>query len=73
LPKGKALPADAWVDSVPYRETRRYVRRVLAAQTVFDWRMGGSDVRLSDRMAPVPDKIAGSVPGLTSSHLVADL
>jgi soluble lytic murein transglycosylase len=73
LPKGKALPADVWVDSVPFRETRRYVRRVMAAQTVFDWRMGSSDVRLSDRMTPVPDKITGRVSKQSNEALVAGL
>ena len=73
LPKGRVLPADVWVDSVPFRETRRYVRRVMAAQTVFDWRMGRSDARLSDRMTPVPDKITGSVSSLKNEALAAGL
>ncbi len=73
LPKGEALPADAWVDSVPYRETRRYVRRVLAAQTVFDWRMGGSDTRLSDRMPPVPTRIASRVSKQSNETRTAGL
>lgn len=73
LPKGRVLPADVWVDSVPFRETRRYVRRVMAAQTVFDWRMGLSDVRLSDRMTPVPDKITGRVSRQSNEALAAGL
>ena len=73
LPKAELLPADAWVDSVPFRETRRYVRRVLAAQTVFDWRMGSSEVRLSDRMMPVPDKITGRVSNQSNEVAFAGL
>lgn len=73
LPKAEFLPADAWVDSVPFRETRRYVRRVLAAQTVFDWRMGSSEVRLSDRMIPVPDKITGRVSNQSNEVAFAGL
>lgn len=56
LPAERQLPADVWVDSVPFRETRRYVRRVLESDTVFDWRMDGEHRPLSQRMPPVrPD------------------
>lgn len=59
LPKQRELPADAWVESIPFRETRRYVRNVLAAETVFGWRMERADGRLSDRMQPVPISDSG--------------
>jgi len=54
LPEDAALPADAWIDSVPYSETRAYVQRVLAAEAVFHWRMTGQTARLADVMQPVP-------------------
>lgn len=50
------LPADAWVDSVPFNETRGYVQRVLAAEAVFQWRMSGETRRLADAMQPVPPR-----------------
>ena len=53
LPEEGQIPADVWVDSIPFRETRRYVRRVLASDTVFDWRFDGEHRRLSERMPPV--------------------
>jgi len=53
LPRDGAMPADVWIDSIPFRETRRYVRRVLASDVVFDWRMNGEPRRLSARMPPV--------------------
>ncbi|NHA14056.1 transglycosylase SLT domain-containing protein [Thioalkalivibrio sp. XN279] len=56
LPENAALPADAWVDSVPYSETRAYVQRVLAAEAVFHWRMTGQTARLADVMQPVPPR-----------------
>jgi soluble lytic murein transglycosylase len=56
LPEGAALPADAWIDSVPYTETRAYVQRVLAAEAVFHWRMTGQTARLADAMRPVPPR-----------------
>ncbi len=56
LPTDRLLPADVWIDSMPFRETRRYVRRVLESDTVFDWRMDGRHRALSERMPPVgPD------------------
>ncbi|NGP52791.1 transglycosylase SLT domain-containing protein [Thioalkalivibrio sp. XN8] len=54
LPEQGALPADAWVDSMPYRETRNYVQRVLASEAVFRWRLSGETARLTDAMPPVP-------------------
>lgn len=35
LPKKKALPIDAWVETIPYRETRRYVRAVSEYMSIF--------------------------------------
>jgi len=59
LPDDASLPADAWVDSMPYRETRGYVQRVLASEAVFQWRMSGQTVRITEAMQPVPPRLAG--------------
>jgi soluble lytic murein transglycosylase len=53
LPERGSMPADAWVDSVPFNETRGYVQRVLASEAVFHWRMSGETARISDAMQPV--------------------
>jgi soluble lytic murein transglycosylase len=53
LPEDHTLPADAWVDTVPFNETRGYVQRVLASEAVFQWRMTGETRRISDAMPPV--------------------
>ena len=37
---GKDLPVDAWIETIPYRETRDYVKAVLAYRVVFDHRLG---------------------------------
>lgn len=34
------LPLDAWIETIPYRETRDYVKAVLAYSVVFDYRLG---------------------------------
>jgi soluble lytic murein transglycosylase len=56
LPTDETLPAEAWVDSVPFNETRGYVQRVLASEAVFQWRMSGETTRISDAMRPVPPR-----------------
>jgi soluble lytic murein transglycosylase len=37
---GKDLPLDAWIETIPYAETREYVKAVLAYSVVFDYRLG---------------------------------
>lgn len=37
---GENLPIDAWIETIPYRETRDYVKAVLAYSVVFDYRLG---------------------------------
>ena len=59
LPEDLAMPADIWVETIPFRETRGYVKRVMAAETVFLWRLNGTVSRLSLRM-PMVAPAAGS-------------
>jgi soluble lytic murein transglycosylase len=56
LPARGRIDADRWVDSIPFRETRHYVRRVLASEAVFYWRLTGDTQRLSSLMHPVHSK-----------------
>lgn len=49
------MSADRWVEGIPYRETRDYVKAVMAYATVYDWRVDGRvDTRLSQRMPVMP-------------------
>jgi len=41
-----------WIENIPFNETRKYVRRVLAAETIFHWRMTGETRRLTASLAP---------------------
>jgi len=54
LPKGTPMEAERWVETIPYTETRRYVKNVLAFTAVYERRLGGEGTRLSDGMPPVP-------------------
>ncbi|WP_297830200.1 lytic transglycosylase domain-containing protein [Thermomonas sp.] len=47
------LDPDFWIETIGYKETREYVARVLSFSTVYDWRMNGSALRLSDRMVGI--------------------
>jgi len=53
LPAKSALPADVWVDTIPFTETRGYVKSVLGNATIFEWRMKGKTMRISERMSEV--------------------
>jgi len=45
-----ALPLDAWIEEIPYGETRRYTRRVLMTQGIYEWRTSGSFPVLPSRL-----------------------
>jgi len=45
-----ALDPDFFIETIPYKETREYVARVLAFSVIYDWRMNGKALALSSRM-----------------------
>jgi soluble lytic murein transglycosylase len=53
LPESVAVDARAWIENIPFNETRKYVRRVMAAETIFHWRLTGEVRRLSDELSVV--------------------
>lgn len=57
LPK-RTLPADIWIELVPFKETRGYLRRVLAYTVIYEKRMGKKPKRLIERLHPVPPAIS---------------
>lgn len=42
LPKKVSMPADIWIETIPYKETRDYVKAVLAYQQIYANRLGES-------------------------------
>ncbi len=44
------LSPDVFIETIPYRETRDYVMRVLAFSVIYDWRLDGRAKPLSSRM-----------------------
>ncbi len=64
----RTLPADIWIELVPFKETRGYLRRVLAYTVIYEKRMGLTPTRLHDRLHPVPP-----VLGLPDDALAATI
>ena len=53
LPKNGCEEPDIWVEQIPFNETRKYVRRVLAFANIYDWRLESRIKPLKERMALV--------------------
>ena len=53
LPETDSLDARVWIENIPFNETRKYVRRVLEAETIFHWRMTGGMQRLSEQLPTI--------------------
>jgi soluble lytic murein transglycosylase len=43
LPEDKSIPADIWIETIPYRETRDYVASVLAYALIYQQRSQTGD------------------------------
>ena len=55
------LEPDFFIETIPYKETREYVARVLAFSVIYDWRLHGSVLPLSSRMPRIGQ--AYTLPG----------
>ena len=62
LAAGKGLDPELWVEFVPYKETRQYVKRVLEYRIVYQHRLGTRPERLSDLLRPLPAPFGESGP-----------
>ena len=40
LKDAKPLPADVWIETIPFKETREYVKSVLAYQQIYQDKVG---------------------------------
>jgi soluble lytic murein transglycosylase len=63
-PRGEA---DAWIETIPYYETRDYIPRVLAFTAIYDWRMQQPVTRVSSRM---PDLDSGNMINRQTTEVV---
>lgn len=47
------MPADIWIELVPFKETRNYVKSVLAYQVIYASKLGVENFRMKQRMPEV--------------------
>jgi soluble lytic murein transglycosylase len=47
------MPADQWIDSLPFTETRRYVKAVLEHNIIFSKLLEQQPQRLTNLMQPI--------------------
>ena len=59
------LDPDLFVASIPYKETREYVARVMAFAVIYDWRLNGNALPIGSRMTRI-----GSTYSLPSAGAV---
>ena len=65
-PPGGCEATDRWIDTIPFTETRRYVRRVFFYTAVYEWRLEQDITRLQAAMSPIP----GRQPAKTTACLL---
>jgi soluble lytic murein transglycosylase len=53
LPEEGSIPADIWVEIIPFFETRRYIEMIFTYQAVYRQRLGIEQKRLSDLMPDI--------------------
>ncbi len=71
LQEGTPVETRIWIENIPFNETRKYVRRVLAAETIFHWRMTGETRRLAELLSkslPAPTGTIASLGGDEVTH-----
>lgn len=54
-PRYGAMEGDIWVDTIPFRETREYVKNILAYQAIYRHHLG-YDVSLNQALAAIPPR-----------------
>ena len=60
LPEKEALDADIWVELIPYKETRNYVKAVLAYKQIYQAQLEG---HASFNMPQNQERILAARPG----------
>lgn len=74
LPRTGVIAGDVWAETIPFRETRRYIRRVMQHSLRYDQRLGREDDGLVRRLGPVvSDTLAAcTLPGEREGNPLPD-
>lgn len=59
LPAEGMMEGDIWIETIPFEETRAYVKNVLAFSVVYDYRLQREPARICTRMPPI---VTGGAP-----------
>ena len=49
------MAADIWIETVPFKETRDYLKRVLTYTVIYEQRLGRQPKSLLERMTPISE------------------
>lgn len=64
------LPPDIFVATMPFKETREYVARVMYYSVIYDWRLHGTAAPISTRMTPIGQLYSRTDPPNERKELV---
>jgi soluble lytic murein transglycosylase len=56
----RTLEADIWVETIPFKETRNYVKRVMAYAVIYEMRLGLEPGSIVERMRAIPNKLGAA-------------
>jgi len=56
LPESASMPADIWIETIPFKETRKYVKKVLSTTSIFEKHLGQPVTSISLRMSKIIPK-----------------
>lgn len=59
LPANKPMPADIWIETIPYLETRQYVTALLSSAVIYQSRLGGRVGDLRTLLSDIQPGIKG--------------
>jgi soluble lytic murein transglycosylase len=67
-PEGECRDGEIWVETLPFMETRRYVRNILFFTALYEWRLGEEVRPLPARLAAVPPRAGPLGTGLACAR-----
>jgi soluble lytic murein transglycosylase len=63
LPEEEVMPADIWIETISYKETREYVNAILAYAIIYQQRIGDDGLRIKDFMPDVVPEARMNIKG----------
>jgi soluble lytic murein transglycosylase len=53
LPKNQSLPADIWIETIPYKETRGYVASVIMYTLIYQQRLNRNPLKVAELLREI--------------------